>query len=134
MGGLYFAFIGDDGQVVDQTTVAHPDHGPNNRPQPDPAGGSRASRPRRLLRRCRRRPLDSSRRHLPHLRPSVTGLTGWLTLKWEGCEKSKVALATLARPPDRSIRTDPGGWSMGASSPIPDDLCWVEAAAVRAPR
>jgi len=33
------------------------------------------------------------------LRPSVTGLTGWLTLKWKGCEESKVALA---------IRSDSG--------------------------
>ncbi len=28
------------------------------------------------------------------LKPLVTGLTGWLILGLEGCEKSKVALAT----------------------------------------
>jgi len=33
---------------------------------------------------------------------SVTGLTGWLTLKWDGCEKSKVALPMRPRPQDGS--------------------------------
>jgi hypothetical protein len=44
------------------------------------------------------------------LRPSVTGLTGWLTLKWEGCEKSKVALATRSGPQRR-----PAGEGRGRS-------------------
>jgi hypothetical protein len=40
----------------------------------------------------------------------LTGLTGWLTLRLEGCEKSKVALAMRAGSV-WSFEVGAGGWS-----------------------
>jgi hypothetical protein len=48
------------------------------------------------------------------LRLSATGLTGWLTLKLEGCENSKVALAAWSRSFHRASIAR--GGAMGAEA------------------